>query len=602
MSHTYPLNSLPPSGYVFPPGYNQASAYNPVQNYARSTENLLAAANLLPQTLVNLNNGNLTTTVNSTTTSSAGYNTSQLTEAVVRNILVNHLNNEDLNKVNCSEMSEMSEHAPSKNETAQTSSQISSVSQSPPSTSPAHDGSSEAEGILTEDVVIVNTVLSYMQSQLHRVDRNAVIELTAKHFTLEEIKDARKCLYFKTGCKKYTYKGVNNPSTTQQQVMHCIASIIAKMDQLKKMNTNITYSCSAEELFKVSNFMMVKDVSSDLSPDNTVEDRLKSLEKRMSSLENKGSSYANKIDFPPLNIQQANNSGSSGSRPNFFSDRVKQVRPATPGSLKRQRTEERASNNWIPVSKKNTRSHKPTFWGQVKADQSSNLCGVQLHDVFLFNYDPESTEEQVKEHFTNKGVRVHSVKQKSHPAADAKSFLMRIKNKEDFDVIINNVPYATAARWWERNRRYGGASNNQEIPYGESTPRGQVRKFQFGPREDHGNITPRSIVSQPMNCPSPNADQDAINAAGNPNLKKTGSRATGLSSITRLPQVPDLNTQQIPMPNSMDTTSDDQERDPDNQTTGPTFQIGGPVSFSRDSISSFTGELNDEPSQGKQNG
>ena len=87
MSHTYPLNSLPPSGYVFPPGYNQASAYNPVQNYARSTENLLAAANLLPQTLVNLNNGNLTTTVNSTTTSSAGYNTSQLTEAVVRNII-----------------------------------------------------------------------------------------------------------------------------------------------------------------------------------------------------------------------------------------------------------------------------------------------------------------------------------------------------------------------------------------------------------------------------------------------------------------------------------------------------------------------------------
>ena len=76
----------------------------------------------------------------------------------------------------------------------------------------------------------------------------------------------------------------------------------------------------------------------------------------------------------------------------------------------------------------------------MKADQSSNLCGVQLHDVFLFNYDPESTEEQVKEHFTNKGVRVHSVKQKSHPDADAKSFLMRIKNKEDFDVIINNVP------------------------------------------------------------------------------------------------------------------------------------------------------------------
>ena len=164
---------------------------------------------------------------------------------------------------------------------------------------------------------------------------------------------------------------------------------------------------------------------------------------------------------------------------------------------------------------------------------------------------------------------------------------MRIKNKEDFDVIINNVPYATAARWWERNRRYEGAWNNQEIHFGESTPRGQVRRFQFGPSADHGNITPRSNVSQLMNCPSSNTGPDAINATGNPNLKNTGSRATGLSSITSLPQVQDLDTQQTPMPNTMDTTSDDQGRDADNQTTGPTFQIGAPVFMSRDSISSL---------------
>ena len=83
MSHQYPLNSLPPNGYMLPPGYSQVTLFNPSQNYTRSTENLLAVASMIPQTLVNLNNSNLTTSVNSTFTTSSGYNSSQLANSSV---------------------------------------------------------------------------------------------------------------------------------------------------------------------------------------------------------------------------------------------------------------------------------------------------------------------------------------------------------------------------------------------------------------------------------------------------------------------------------------------------------------------------------------
>ena len=83
------------------------------------------------------------------------------------------------------------------------------------------------------EIMIVNTVLSFLKSESFRKD-HSVIASVVKFFSLEEIMDCREELYRKTGCKRYQYRPPADPASTNEKSTHCVSSIISRCVELEK--------------------------------------------------------------------------------------------------------------------------------------------------------------------------------------------------------------------------------------------------------------------------------------------------------------------------------------------------------------------------------
>ena len=140
---------------------------------------------------------------------------------------------------------------------------------------------------------------------------------------------------------------------------------------------------------------------------------------------------------------------------------------------------------------------------------SNELRGAEIHEVFLFNYANNATEEAVKSHFENNGVSVISVVQMSRPEYEIKSYKMRIKVKEDFDKIIKCLPYKTRARWFIKSRQrftdgypFANHWNRQFTPRSPSvfTPTHQIARsssHQGDTRPDNAEIYTSYLQDKP---------------------------------------------------------------------------------------------------------
>ena len=124
-------------------------------------------------------------------------------------------------------------------------------------------------------VTIENTCLSYIRSQLLRLDQAEVISSTCTHFVWDEIRAARELLSRSTGQPLYKYQG---PHDTNLRPKQCVASIIGKIQDLYKDKQPVNYVNSATDLFRLAS-MLVKPGGMEKSTDyNSVDMRLHRIE------------------------------------------------------------------------------------------------------------------------------------------------------------------------------------------------------------------------------------------------------------------------------------------------------------------------------------
>ena len=282
-------------------------------------------------------------------------------------------------------------------------------------------------------VSLINTCLTFIRSEMFRKVDKVIIESTAESFGYEEIRAARKELFIHVDVnKQYQFHELKNPPSYIQNLYHCVASIIAKFREIEATGSCVIVSCRAEELHrlnKISNKMC-----------DNIEDRLRRLENDVCDLKAK----------PPVTKPS---SSAPISRESLLSDVLRgQSTPARQrsSSVKRNRSPtDENENGFTRVSSHNKR-HKANQNNTI--DTHKDLVGADFHDVFLCNYRNIATASVVKQHFKDKyKLSVVSVRQISPRDSDIKSFIMRLRNKDDFDKAIKVLPWKTGARWFVPN-------------------------------------------------------------------------------------------------------------------------------------------------------
>ena len=287
--------------------------------------------------------------------------------------------------------------------------------------------------------IVVNACLSFIYSERLRKDSPTVVEEVSKHFTLDEIKSAREALYRASGVGRYIYCPPVQPATAQQVASHCVSTIISKLNELD-YNQNgmaIKIVCPAEEVFHLFNMLMMVYNPAQSTP---LEDRVRALELKV-----------NQMDSTQSANQRQSNAQSSTftSRHKVINDIRNSNFPRTPQSAKRTRSID--DESWVDVSVKASapkppqKRIKPSFWGKADTVANSDLSGVEVHDVFLFNYRKIATEEVVRLHFEKHDIQIVKIYQRSRDGSDVKSFVVRLARKADFDKLVKVLPWQTGA-------------------------------------------------------------------------------------------------------------------------------------------------------------
>ena len=202
--------------------------------------------------------------------------------------------------------------------------------------------------------------------------------------------------------------------------------------------------------------------------------------------------------FPLLgraNIPSSNNAPvglptTHNSRSNLLSEIVsRNRRPQAPGSVKRRRTSENSNDNWITVQsrrRKNDRRNSVVWGGSNNANvnqPATTLKSAPNHEIFLCNFDNSASEEEVAKYFKECGVRFTNVKQASHPDSYVKSFVMKVTDRNQYDLVCEFLPPRCGARWFKR-RRFNPDNQN---PYSRDfTPR----------RSDENEVTPARQIQR----------------------------------------------------------------------------------------------------------
>ena len=330
--------------------------------------------------------------------------------------------------------------------TAATSTATVTASPFGPTSSPSVTGARnriKLPGIQSLPVVLTLACLTFIRSEMYRHDQHNVISLTTQFFSFDELKHARKILYEKfEPNKKHPFRC----PTDSDQASHCTASIILKFNEIENKGSEITVACPAEDLFRVT---QIRNSSS-----FSLEKRVLQLEKEMKEVK---SAAALK---PPGTAPQARKpppAYTSRAREDLISDVSRNV-PYGSSSPSVKRNRSTSDDDWeTATNKKNgvrPQSKKPrqSYWGNnAETQAASELTGADLFEVFLCNYKNIATNAVVREHFKDKhNISVLSVRERSRPDAEVKSFVMRLARREDFDKVISVLPYQTGARWYDR--------------------------------------------------------------------------------------------------------------------------------------------------------
>ena len=354
----------------------------------------------------------------------------------------------------------------------------------------AHPGSSDNDGkhksgkkssstSANNPTIVSNACLSFAYSERLRKPAPEVVEELGEHFTLDVIQDAHAALW-RAAVTGVRYRKPNESTTgTPKQIRnHCASAVISKLNELDVDDklANIKIVCPSEELFTLLNVLSLVYNPTKPSP---IEDRVRALEFKVSE------------------IEASNQRQTKG---NTFTGRQKVINDVskaqfTPQSAKRGRSPD--GDDWATVTKRSAVSRpgvsrpapQPSYWGRTNNVTNKGL-GVEVHDVFLFNYRKIASEEVVKSHFVNHGIKIVKLYQRSREGSEVKSFVMRLENKEDFEKVIQVLPWQTGARWYERQVKdpaqrpapyFNKVHKSDEflldrpVPAGQMTPAAHVR-------------------------------------------------------------------------------------------------------------------------------
>ena len=308
-----------------------------------------------------------------------------------------------------------------------------------PTSSSNGDSSNKNEDVIK--VTLENACLAFTRSEMMRNDQSTVIDTVSKNFSLEEIKASRELLYRNTGTRSYKYVGPHDPATTSQKSAHCVTSIVNKLKELDLQNKKyqLKFLCSAEDLFRLLNF-------SSANSGNIAEHRMSMLENEMRDIKSKLNNANLPAPHVPSQIKGNQSMWPSLGEPASRINLLKHMSSASNASVsspnKRRRVDETSDNN--------VRTPKPVLKGRPPR---SGLRGAESHSIFLFNFDEEATEKDVWDYFHEQKVSVINVRFRCHPESAVKRFIMRIKNKEDFDKVVLSLPEFTGCRWYDPENR-----------------------------------------------------------------------------------------------------------------------------------------------------
>ena len=183
---------------------------------------------------------------------------------------------------------------------------------------------------------------------------------------------------------------------------------------------------------------------------------------------------------------------------------------------------------------------------------ATTLKSAPSHEIFLCNFDNSASEEEVAKYFKECGVSFTNVKQASHPDSYVKSFVMKVTDRNQYDLVCEFLPPRCGARWFKR-RRFNPDNQN---PYSRDfTPR----------RSDENEVTPARQIQRYSDNGDTNSSPQNIQMNID-RVSPSATRSLGITNISR------DNTSAMLHPN--DDTSNSAP-----VSVSPAFRIGGPVSI-----------------------
>ena len=325
----------------------------------------------------------------------------------------------------------------------------------PPKTSSG--SSSKVTSVATPPVIFIeNTCISFIRSQILRLDQNAAITSTVLNFGLDEIKSARESLFRNTGIKSYSYKGPHDPATQHAKAKHCVASIIAKIHELDASNQLVRYVNSAVDLFRLASMFTNGD---------DMEQRLRRIEmdikylKTTPQVQNPAAVPTPRYSKTPVSTNRQTllknmstptpaTSTSYVDSPNKRRRTGESLQEANGSNAKQAevlRDGKVNTGNWDKAEYKKN-GHRPGSQSTVKGKPLNNQ-GDPL-EVFLYRYSIDATPAAVLKHFKDEGVNAYHNRLRCHENSETKCFVMKIRSRDDFSKVVRALPEFTGCRWY----------------------------------------------------------------------------------------------------------------------------------------------------------
>ena len=316
---------------------------------------------------------------------------------------------------------------------------------------------------LNENIVIENSCLSFIRSQMFRVSKDDVITSTSVNFGLQEIKDAREALYRKTGTKVYKYVGPKDPSTQDQRSKFCVSSIIQKIEDLNKNKVVVRFLSTSEDLYRLSKMIAVQSGGS--TPDCFSKENLEDISRKITLLRNDVNYLKNlphnksSAEIPaPRFIPPSNRQNLLKEFPSLQSPARSKVQGINSVDSPNKRQKSSLSVNpvkstgqsrtpgspaWNTVQKKRNRpdlDHVPK--GKPPRPRDSTA-----YELFLFRYDIEESPRSILKYYKDVGASsAFHVRNCGGQPNQTKSFVIKFKDLKDFKTIVRNLPEYTGAR------------------------------------------------------------------------------------------------------------------------------------------------------------